>query len=74
MRTEDYFPEAADPAERRCEWCGEMAERAYEVFKTAKQIRQGIGTGQFLYCCPRHVRLGKEASKAPRIARRVERV
>lgn len=50
-----YFGQAADPATRTCDWCGEPGVKALEVWKPRKKV----GTGQFLYPCSNYVRVAE---------------
>lgn len=57
-----------DPSTKVCDWCGEQAHAAYEIFKTKKSEKLGIGTAQYLFSCnnPEHEALARENSRAPR--------
>lgn len=52
-----YIGEAAPPATRKCDWCERTAASALEIFRPRKKL----GTGQFLYACPRHRKTAEEA-------------
>lgn len=57
-----YFGEAADPATRPCDWCGDPGVKAIEIRKPRKKV----GTGQFMYPCRNHVRTAERAAEAIR--------
>lgn len=52
-----YLGIPAPPAERQCDFCERTAATSHEIFKPRKKV----GTGQFLYACPRHRRVAEEA-------------
>lgn len=49
-------PEAANPSERKCDWCDKPGAKALELPGPRKRR-----TGLFLYPCQRHIRTAEEA-------------
>lgn len=62
-----YFGVKPDPATKSCDWCESKAHVAYEIFKTKKSEKLGVGTAQYLYACAnaKHEALARENSRAP---------
>jgi hypothetical protein len=57
-----YIGEAAAPVTRKCDWCDRTAASAHEIYRPRKKL----GTGQFLYACPRHKVTAENAIAAKR--------
>ena len=58
MAKQTWFGEMADPSTKTCDWCEKTAAHGYELYKGKKPV----GTGQFLYACPRHKDLAKRTA------------
>lgn len=59
MAKQTFFGEMADPVTKVCDWCGKTASKGYELKKPHKIV----GTAQFIYACPRHIRVAKRTAE-----------